>query len=177
MTSLLPTALAWDASNDRNPMNTVSAIMYRSKHATAEHPVLAVDGTPIQQWITGLISDHSGHNGTNGLVPAQGWLLDDEHLTIAWKLLEAADESSTVVPLLICPDDMDLSCTVIVVEQVAEADNVVWKRFGLATDFMYGVITSVNWSKSGQNAVFKRQQFDDSVLALKRLTNDVWGRN
>ncbi len=156
-------------------MNTVSAMMCKSKYVSADHPVLAIDGVPVQLWISAQMFDDPSNGGAEGLVPAQGWLLDDDHLQIAWKLLEPADEGSTVVPLLICPDDMDLNCTVVVVEQSTDAESIVWKRFGWATDSVNGMITAVRWSGSEQSARFERRQFYDSVQELKRLTNDVWG--
>ncbi|MFX9532959.1 hypothetical protein ABTO68_20405, partial [Acinetobacter baumannii] len=70
------------------------------------------------------------------LVPAQGWLYDyDSELALsnAWKLLKPEvyknGAVSTVVPILICSDDLDLACSVIMVEQVVSADQVIWARF------------------------------------------------
>lgn len=75
-------------------------------------PILAIDGIPLNTWInkyTNIIEE------TNTLVPAQGWLYDFENnlsLSNAWKLLKPEISEygavSTVVPILICPDDLDL---------------------------------------------------------------------
>ena len=112
-------------------MNLISAILLK------EHPItgciqdgsgnskpfssLTIDGIPLNIWINknNIIEE------ANTLVPAQGWLYDFENelsLSNAWKLLkpEASEYGavSTVVPILICPDDLDLVCSVIMVEQV-----------------------------------------------------------
>ena len=163
-------------------MNKVSAAMHQSRHATSEHPVLAIDDVPIEQWLKSRLLDLTDEDTINGLVPAQGWLMDEDELTIAWNLLtpvqmHSADPSiSTVVPLLICPDDMDLSCTVIVVEQTVDPENVTWKRFGLGRDSVNGIITSVQWSVDGQSCQFERPYFSAAVDELKRLSSEVWGR-
>jgi hypothetical protein len=97
-------------------MNSISATMYRSKFARAAHPVLTVDSIALGSWIKGVIYDGTGVDTTDGLVPAQGWLTDENHSRHAWQILEpAAEDCSTIVPLLVCADDLDLSCTVAVV--------------------------------------------------------------
>lgn len=37
------------------------------------------------------------------------------------------------MPILLCPDDFDFSCTVIVVEVVCIEDKVIWRKFGIDT--------------------------------------------
>ena len=34
------------------------------------------------------------------------------------------------LPVLLCPDDFDFSCTCVVVEVINKGDTVVWNRFG-----------------------------------------------
>ena len=71
-------------------MNTVSATMHQSRHATSEHPVLAIDDKPIEQWLKSRLLDLTDEDTINGLVPAQGWLMDEDELAIAWNLLAPA---------------------------------------------------------------------------------------
>lgn len=151
-------------------MNTISIIIAKPKFASTEQPVLAIDGTPVYNWVKLQIFDHDGNDEAYSLVPAQTWLYNENESSIAWKLLEPTYEGSTIVPLLVCPDDMDLNCTVVVVEQVVKEQTVEWRRFGLCTNHMNGVITSVNWSDGAQNAAFNRTQFQDSVEEFKRLS-------
>ena len=155
-------------------MHTISSILHKSPYAKAAHPVLAINGTPIEEWIKSGVSDEYGNDTTYRLVPAQGWLLDEEHFDIAWKLIEPVVDGSTVVPLLICSSDVDLNCIVVVVEQVSEGESVTWKRFGRATNHINGVITSVDWGINGQCAVFERKQFVDALNEFKRLSTEVW---
>jgi hypothetical protein len=153
-------------------MNSISTIISKPKFASTEQPVLAVDGIPLYHWVKSQIFDRDGNDETYGLVPAQTWLHDENESRIAWKLLEPAHEGSTVVPLLVCPDDMDLNCTVVVVEQIVDEETVEWRRFGLCTNHINGVVTSVRWSKLAQRATFNRTQFQESFLEFKRLSPD-----
>jgi len=42
-------------------------------------------------------------------------------------------DEPTLLPIMLCPDDFDFSCTVITVEVICEQDTVIWKRFGIDT--------------------------------------------
>ncbi|SEP61409.1 hypothetical protein [Pseudomonas sp. NFPP19] len=156
-------------------MNHIRAAMHQSKYTKAPHPVFTLDDVPLDSWIKGVIYDGSGADSTEGLVPAQGWLIDDEHAELAWQLLTPASEDcSSIVPLLICPDDMDLSCTVAVVEQVVRGDKLIWERFGRAVTVIDGLVTAVAWNSNAQRAEFSRQQFDEACTEFKRLTEHEW---
>lgn len=156
-------------------MNTISAALHPSKYTKAPHPVFTLDSVALDHWIKGIIYDNAGNDATEGLVPAQGWLIDDDHLRYAWQVLEPAiQDCSTIVPLLVCADDMDLSCTVAVVEQVTRGDVVIWERFGRAVDTVSGVITAVDWNTKIQRAAFPRAEFQEALAEFKRLTEQVW---
>jgi hypothetical protein len=156
-------------------MNSISAAMYRSTYARAAHPVLTVDSIPLGSWIKGVIYDGAGVDTTEGLVPAQGWLTDEDHSRYAWQILKPATEDcSTIVPLLVCADDLDLSCTVAVVEQVICSDTVIWERFGRAVNTVAGVITAVAWNEMNPRASFHRGQFEEALSEFLRLTEHEW---
>jgi hypothetical protein len=91
-------------------MNTISTIIAKPEFASIEQAVLAVDGNAVYHWVKSLIFDQDGVDATCSLVPLQTWLHDENGSRIAWKLLEPAYEGSTVVPLLVCPDDKLHSC-------------------------------------------------------------------
>ncbi len=64
-----------------------------------------------------------------GLCPAWSKELDfkgDVHFV--WELIRR--DNSTILPILLCPDDLDFSCTVIVVEVEKTKDFVYWNRVG-----------------------------------------------
>ena len=142
-------------------------------------PILAIDGIPLNIWInknTNIIEE------TSTLVPAQGWLYDFDHnlsLSNAWKLLkpEASEYGavSTVVPILICPDDLDLVCSVIMVEQIITETEVTWIRFGRAWNHLHDLVTSVIWEKPFASPVltFKFSNFEEAYNNLKSL-DEVW---
>lgn len=173
-------------------MNTISATLLHEhliegciKDANGNlkpFPILAIDNVPLNIWVhqnTHII------DSTESLVPAQGWLYDyDSELALsnAWQLLKPEvyknGAVSTVVPLLICPDDLDLECSVIMVEQVVSADKVVWARFGRAFTHIHDVVTSVVWetSPSAPRLSFPFGEFEKAYDDLKEL-DKKWTEN
>ena len=145
-------------------------------------PILAIDGIPLNIWInknTNIIEE------TNTLVPAQGWLYNFENslsLSNAWKLLkpEASEYGavSTVLPILICPDDLDLVCSVIIVEQVVTESEVTWIRFGRAWANINDLVTSVIWETPFSSPIltFKFSNFEEAYNDLKSL-DKVWNES
>ncbi|WP_368578979.1 hypothetical protein [Acinetobacter pittii] len=173
-------------------MNTISAtLLYEHpiegciKDANGNlkpFPILAIDNIPLNIWVHQNISII---DGTESLVPAQGWLYDHDSelaLSNAWKLLkpEAYENVaiSTVVPILICPDDLDLVCNVVMVEQVVSADQVVWTRFGYAFNHIHDVVTSAVWetSPSTPHLSFPLSEFEKAYNDLKEL-DKKWSEN
>ncbi|WP_151742820.1 hypothetical protein [Acinetobacter sp. TUM15113] len=142
-------------------------------------PILAIDDVPLNQWIN---QNTKILERTDNLVPAQGWLydFDNEHaLSHAWALLKPNyceyGPISTVVPILVCPDDLDLICSVIVVEQVVTATDVKWLRFGQAFGNIHDVVTSVIWQQPHitPELTFQFSQFKQTVCELKVL-DKMW---
>lgn len=47
-----------------------------------------------------------------------------------WQQTQLSDKP-VVLPILLCPDDFDFSCTVIVVEVICVEDKVIWRKIGI----------------------------------------------
>lgn len=73
-----------------------------------------------------------------GLIPS--WLnyYDNSNPTsikekqYVWRQTQLSDKP-VVLPILLCPDDFDFSCTVIVVEVICVEDKVIWRKIGIDT--------------------------------------------
>lgn len=150
----------------------IAAAMYKTQHSKTLHPVLTIDGVSLDVWL---------HRQTHeqdilDLVPAQGWLMDNEDLALAWRRIRPYQENcSTIVPLLICPDDLDLTCTVVVVEQELMHQEILWHRFGMAFDQPGDQVgPSVKWFRNNASARFALGQFQSAIAELQRLTDHEW---
>ncbi|QZX85917.1 hypothetical protein K6751_14180 [Metapseudomonas otitidis] len=79
----------------------------------------------------------------------------------------------TLVPLLVCPDDVDLTCTVIVVEQFSNERQIQWCRFGLLIDAIEIDSPSVEWYGAIPGVIFDRQNFHEVLDEFREKENIV----
>lgn len=76
-----------------------------------------------------------------------------------------AEEEIVIVPVLMCPDDTDLICTVIVAEVTKLEHEVIWSRVGmdcsqLGIPYNYDLIgTTVDWLDSIPAFRFDKKQY------------------
>lgn len=167
--------------------------MHQSKYADAPHPVFLIDGEPLNLWLSHQLSkieidcqdsffDPDTQNLVTAqrglselqiqdLVPAQGWLIDDDEMKTAWRRIFPSDVGlTTIVPLLICPDDVDLTCSVIVVEQEISDDFVYWNRFGVAMDEPYDSVgATVRWLPEFRKAKFEKTAYHTALISFQTL--------
>src|SRR6185436_9122893 len=82
-----------------------------------------------------------------GLIPSLlGWFHRKEDGVVPWKCILPGIGCTSIAPILICPDDLDYSCTTIVVEIAAEEEEIRWERFGFdASPPRELVCTWVRW--------------------------------
>lgn len=109
-------------------MNRLEVIEAPSKHIQEPHWILVVDGTPLDHVLD------AARPGCDllGLVPALlDWLSDAQERRLVRERILPRIGSTAIAPLLVCPDDLDLWCTVVVAEAVREAPVVWWRRIGL----------------------------------------------
>src|SRR5690606_15043967 len=102
------------------------------------------------------------------LVSAHAGLNDDDEFRLVWdRIYSTAPEWQSIVPLLVCPDDLDLTCTVIVAEQCATEGSVIWKRFGLLRDLITLTEPAVEWYPDIRSVEFGRDNFMNTLDAFR----------
>ena len=164
--------------------HSISVGMHQSTYATKPHPVFLIDGEPLNLWLSQQIStvaiNYKDHFfDIRDLVPAQGWLIDDDNMRTAWRRINPNGVGlTTIVPLLICPDDVDLTCSVIVVEQETSTDLIHWNRFGFALDNGYDSVgATVQWFKKFHQAEFQRSDYCTALISFQALCGETWIQN
>ncbi len=122
---------------------------------------LVIDGTPLPKHLENWAVDFQNDELKNiqpfmGLAPA--WTFsyyNNGDTRFIWELVE---QDSTVLPILICHDDLDLDCIVIVVEVKKTKDFVYWDRIGFVIHENHD---SKEWVKSG-------------ILHIESYTDEDW---
>ncbi len=106
-------------------LSIIKAESKKTEFSNSEHLTITVNGRGLDQ----IINDYYPYQNYLGLVPTLlDWLENEEERKIVWGRIEKQEE---VVPLLMCPDDCDLRCSVIVVDSFLIDDKVTWKRIGV----------------------------------------------
>lgn len=83
-----------------------------------------------------------------------------------WQQTQLSDQP-VVLPILLCPDDFDFSCTVIVVEVICEQDKVIWRKFGVditpfdadETQLPKCIGKKVNWIRNVGPFTFSKTEY------------------
>ncbi|MGR6655041.1 hypothetical protein [Pseudomonas mosselii] len=148
--------------------NRLSIASHKSKYSQGYYPTFAIDGSPLEVWLPRQNADAEFH-----LVAAHSGLHSDEDSLLIWdRIYSTAPGWKTLVPLLVCSDDLDLTCTVIVAEQCAGEHAVHWSRFGLLKDLITVEAPAVDWFDAIPCLTFERSHFH-SVLDEFRMQENI----
>jgi hypothetical protein len=162
-------------------LNLISAAMHQSKSMLYKpYPIFLVDGCPLDSWLSQRLSNIDIHGkghfieiDIENLVPAQGWLIDDNEMQTAWYRITPSDVGlTTIVPVLICDQDVNLSCVVLVVEQEVSDDFIHWNRVGFSMDCSVG--GTVKWLETHCEAKFQKNEFVNALDRFKLLCDKEW---
>lgn len=144
-------------------MNKIEVKNVRTCYDYSEHYWL-IDEKPITYYLDEWIQNNPINRLSNmgsmlGLLPAWGggleWQWENDFI---WELVDCPEELN--VPILVCEDDCDLSCIVIMVH-ICKADNkVVWNRIG--------ELSRSNWNP--------QEEQQSGILYLEAYTDEDWER-
>lgn len=145
----------------------ISAAYYRPGFARSACAWLMIDGIGIEQWL----STHLEWSDVARLGLSLIWLIDEDEDALAnRRIIPAEDGSSTIVPLLVCSDDMNFDCIVLVAEQVIEGDTVHWRRFGCSISDKLEVGISTKWIAESKPISFALEDFQNALEQFTQLS-------
>ncbi|CAM4311079.1 hypothetical protein [Paenibacillus typhae] len=130
--------------------NNIEVVLGQSLFCTAEHLIIVIDGISLDA----ILHTHYPSRNLEGLIPLMPDWLDvpgeKEFILSRYKCI--SNELEFVMPILMCPDDCDLSCTVVVAHIVRTGNRVAWKKLGIdmssREDMLSGydhIGTTVDW--------------------------------
>jgi hypothetical protein len=146
-------------------MNHINAIVHQPGFARSECAWIGVDGKPIEKWF----AEEFDNPDATTLGLAQVWLHNEDEERLAWsRIVPGLENSSTIVPILVCSDDMDFACTVLVVEQLVTNGTVQWVRWGYSVSSNTEVGISTEWVRPTKAplATFDRNEFEDCLRSF-----------
>lgn len=111
---------------------------------------MIVDGESLASLVA-RSAPTSGYNGlVSALLPPRETLMSAEDSALIRSRILPPEGGVAIAPILICPDDLDLSCTVIFAQVERAGDTVTWRQLGV--EARHSEVRSV-----GALAVIKRE--------------------
>lgn len=108
-------------------MNQISVEDMKSKYVSNNHPLILIDGVPLDIMLDEIYPD----GFLLGLIPTiVDWISSMDERRLVEQAYDMNDEVK-IMPVLMCPDDCDLSCTVVVAEVETSNKFVKWNRLGI----------------------------------------------
>ncbi|WP_439849999.1 hypothetical protein ACTACG_17110 [Pseudomonas syringae] len=148
-------------------INLISIESHKSKYSSGLYPTFAVDGVPLEVWLPKHDPTAELH-----LVAAHSGLHSDEDNLLIWdRIYSTAPGWKVLVPLLVCSDDLDLTCTVIVAEQCANEHHVQWARFGLLKDLIALENPDIDWFDVIPSVIFERSNYHSVLDEFRKQEN------
>jgi hypothetical protein len=157
-------------------MNTLSVELLKSKYVNVEHPTILIDGVPLDLHLHEYYPDNLYYLG---LIPTiTDWIgLKEEAELVLSRFY--SDKEKVFLPILMCPDDCDLTCTVIVAEVIMKDNQVIWNRLGvdsskLGIPYNYELIgTEVIWLSLVPEMKFDRNTYYENLKSIYRPVNEL----
>ena len=108
-------------------MNEIITEYDQTEYWSQKHPCIFIDDERLDI----LIDELKPNQKYLGLIPTLfSALCDDQEVDLVWSRV-LPDKEPSILPLLMCPDDVDLSCTLIVTKVTTTENTVLWHNFGV----------------------------------------------
>ena len=130
---------------------------------------IKIDG----EWIDKLLDSIYPNNDIIGTIPILSFRLEtDEEEEIVWKRFLPSENSSTIAPILMCPDDCDFNCTLILAEVENTKNKILWKRIGIDSseiiDNKEKVGSVVKWLNPEKQFEFDKLEYNKVIAEFKK---------
>lgn len=142
-------------------MNRLDTVFFSSTPDGPAQRVITVDGVPLDA----ILAQSPAGQALLGLVPALADGLAPREGALVRRRMLPPPGQRAVAPVLVCPDDLDLWCTVAVAEVAAEDGFIRWLRLGLDTgrphpgDMPEAIGGTVDWFEGIGPFCFERAEY------------------
>ena len=121
-------------------------------------------------WLDEKLEELYRGKGYKGLVPTLLFSLEgEEEKKLVWNRILPAVGEITICPILMCPDDCDFSCTLIVAEIENWGDSIKWNRMGIDKSVSLEaekVGTKVDWFYKFGELEFAAEEYSEMIEAF-----------
>lgn len=154
----------------KHTTSTIKAEMRKTIYAEQEHLAITINDETLDVYIDEFYPNEE----YLGLVPTMLPVIDDEEqAALVWERILPAKGKFAFAPVLMCPEDLDLTCTTLMVKVVVEEDYVVWEKFGIDItdddDFPQSLGKKQHWLSHLKPLYFDKNEYMACIDAFKQL--------
>ena len=140
-------------------MNKITAEIDKSEYGYDDFLNYRIDG----DWLDEKLDNTYPNNWYGGTIPTLSFGMEiKKEEEIVWARILPNENSKSNCPILMCPDDNDFSCTIIIAEIENKGDVISWNKLGIDQTKEHDPIkigTTVNWFSEIESFKFKRSEY------------------
>ena len=152
-------------------MNKIEATWDKSDYEIYDDFLnIKIDGTFIDELVD---KSYPGYD-YKGTVPTLiFWMQLENERKIVWNRILPRNNETTVCPILMCPDDCDFSCTIIVARITRTNSQIIWEQLGsnlTQTTFQTPQLigTEVEWFDEIEPMTFELSDYEQMIADFYR---------
>jgi len=147
-------------------MNKIKAEIDKSEYGYDDYLNYRVD----DMWLDEMLENYYPDNWYGGTIPTLCFGMEIKiEEQIVWERILPDENSMSNCPILMCPDDNDFSCTLIIAEIENKKETISWNRLGIDQTIEHDpnlVGKTVNWFTKIHPFEFNRSEY---LLMIKNF--------
>ncbi|QXP59015.1 hypothetical protein [Olleya sp. HaHaR_3_96] len=149
-------------------MNTIKAEIDKSDYGTDEFLNLKIDGF----WLDEKLEELYPNNMYKGLYPTLLFAMEiAQEEKVVWNRISPKLGEIAISPILMCPDDNDFSCTLILAEIENCKNTIKWNKLGIDKTTEYDaekVGFKVEWFEKISGFEFSKDDYENMLSEFKK---------
>ena len=109
-------------------MNKIEVKYLQHKYWKVPLLTIFIDWEPLDNLLNKLSPGYDLSELISTLI--KDWLTHENEFQVVWDRIYPKEKWSSIVPILMCPDDLDFSCNLIVVSIQIKDQIVIWEKIG-----------------------------------------------
>ncbi len=149
-------------------MNTIKVEIDKHEYVTDNYANYKIDDF----WLDEKLEELYPGNMYDGIIPTLlfGMVIPKEE-KVVWDRILPLQNETTICPILMCPDDLDFSCTLIVAEIQNYGKTIKWNRIGIDKTTEYDaekVGSKVDWFEEINGFEFVKTEYETMLSEFKK---------
>jgi hypothetical protein len=141
---------------------------FKPPYGTNEFLSIKIDN----EWIDKLFERFYPNESIEGTISTLSFRMESEiEEQIVWNRFLPVNNETQITPILMCPDDCDFECLIIVAEIEKKGNKIIWNRIGVDKSKTYqnkqNVGSKVKWLKPTKKFEFELSDYEKVVSDFK----------